>query len=112
MVADTPRTNCEDGSSDPNCGTTPVIDKKRPASAAPPQSPKPPTPPRHEQGGPAPAPPHSPAASHSPSPSPSPGAELAESGSDHSQALLYGGLAVSLCGLGALALAAVRSRRR
>ncbi|MGH4029551.1 DUF11 domain-containing protein [Actinomycetota bacterium Odt1-20B] len=38
------------------------------------------------------------------------GAELAETGDD-SSALLYAGLAASLCGLGVLALAAVRSRR-
>ncbi|WP_428953948.1 DUF11 domain-containing protein [Streptomyces sp. cg35] len=39
------------------------------------------------------------------------GPELAETGADSSQALLYGGLAVSLCGLGALILAAVRGRK-
>ncbi|MFE0101764.1 hypothetical protein [Streptomyces sp. NPDC059009] len=38
------------------------------------------------------------------------GGELAETGDD-SSALLYAGLAASLCGLGVLALAAVRSRR-
>ncbi|MEV1020444.1 hypothetical protein [Streptomyces sp. NPDC050264] len=46
-----------------------------------------------------------------PSQSPSHGPELAATGSEGSHALLYGGLAAALCGLGALALAAARSRR-
>ncbi|WP_233416455.1 DUF11 domain-containing protein [Streptomyces sp. N35] len=37
VIAETPRTNCEDGSTDPACGFTPVIEE--------PQPPKPPVPP-------------------------------------------------------------------
>ncbi|MFI7383460.1 hypothetical protein [Streptomyces sp. NPDC049813] len=125
VTADTPRTNCAAGAPDPNCGTAPVIQKRRdprppvpsPTStrrpATTPPSPSPcatatgagadgPCPaagaPQHHPSGPAPA--HH---AH--------GSELADTGSDESPLLLYGGFAVSLCGLGALALAAVRSRR-
>ncbi|ATL28692.1 DUF11 domain-containing protein [Streptomyces formicae] len=57
------------------------------------------------QGRPAPQEPRQPgaAAGH-------PGGQLAETGSD-SSAMLYGGVAAALCGLGVLALAAVQRRR-
>ncbi|MEV5607900.1 isopeptide-forming domain-containing fimbrial protein [Streptomyces sp. NPDC052225] len=182
IVADTPRTNCEDGSTDPKCGITPVIEEP-PAPPTPPQlivdvGEFPLNPPPGDlvvpvvirNPGDTPretevtdedgtlrevtVPPHgqitvpvhievpntpgrtvtrhlvipgSVCAKGSTDPSctitftvgrvqarptpPKPTApELAETGSD-SHTLLYGGLAVSLCGLGALILAAVRSRR-
>ncbi|MFJ8821341.1 hypothetical protein ACIREE_06115 [Streptomyces sp. NPDC102467] len=210
VIADTPRTNCDDDSSDPNCGTTPVIEKPRtPAPPVPPikivQTPATTTPPPCAKVGdtitlrngsghprrnarihwPAKGAVSTPTASGGsitkkganfywsgsvpahgkvvikwnvrvsctpgrvlaipvtgdvpkttcttrsrgggddpctavivprrqqarPAPGATHGSELAATGSDGSHALLYGGLALSLCGLGALALAAVRSRR-
>ncbi|XIG76400.1 hypothetical protein C1N81_25950 [Streptomyces sp. SGAir0957] len=122
VTADTPRTNCENGSTDPNCGATPVVRKApgapgsdpgrpsaRPTSSAPSPSSPSPSPHPSSSGPSSPAPGRQQAR---PAPSASPGGALAATGSDHPRLWLYGGLAVSLCGLGALALAAARSRRR
>ncbi|MEV0092340.1 hypothetical protein [Streptomyces sp. NPDC050738] len=77
-----PNSICAEGSTDPKCTFTFTVGKV--------------------QGRPTPP-------SASPKPEPT-GPELAETGSD-SHTLLYGGLAATLCGLGALILAAVRSRK-
>ncbi|MFI5661104.1 isopeptide-forming domain-containing fimbrial protein [Streptomyces sp. NPDC051684] len=114
VTADTPRTNCEEGSTDERCGIAPVIEREAPAPS--PTSPEPtPTPtkqPGEQTTEPTPAPS---ASSHSPQARPTPpnppsSGEMAETGTD-SNLPLYGGLAVALCGLGALILAAVRGRK-
>ncbi|MFJ9181007.1 hypothetical protein [Streptomyces sp. NPDC102360] len=123
VTADTPRTNCEDGSPDARCGITPIIgEAPAPASPSPagpsPTSPAPSEQPSEQPGEqpgaqtPEPTPStgtQSPQARPTP-PNPPNGGEMAETGSD-SNLPLYGGLAVTLCGLGALILAAVRGRK-
>ncbi|MEB8339844.1 DUF7927 domain-containing protein [Streptomyces endophyticus] len=105
ITADTPRTNCEAGSTDARCGIAPTIERQAPApspsSSSPSPTPKPsPTPSTGSQSPQArPTPPNPPSAG-----------EMAETGTG-SQLPLYAGLAITLCGLGALILAAVRGRK-
>ncbi|MFJ9081693.1 hypothetical protein ACIRL3_04700 [Streptomyces sp. NPDC102384] len=119
VTADSPRTNCAEGSTDALCGIAPVIEREAPSptptSPSPtPTSPSPtPTPtPGEQTPEPSPTPStgsQSPQARPTP-PNPPSAGEMAETGSD-SLLPLYGGLAVTLCGLGALIVAAVRSRK-
>ncbi|MGY0492644.1 DUF11 domain-containing protein [Streptomyces sp. WG-D5] len=113
VTADTPRTNCEEGSTDARCGIAPTIEREAPSPSPTSPSPTPSDQPGEETPEPTPTTPatgaESPQARPTP-PNPPSGDELARTGSD-SHLPLYAGLAVTLCGLGALLLAAVRSRR-
>ncbi|MFF3491408.1 hypothetical protein ACFYWS_08660 [Streptomyces sp. NPDC002795] len=111
VTADTPRTNCEEGSTDARCGISPTIEREAPTPTPTKQpvdqpsetSPTPPAPSTPSTSS------HNPQARPTP-PNPPSAGEMAETGTG-SNLPLYGGLAVTLCGLGALVLAAVRGRK-
>ncbi|WP_306322935.1 MULTISPECIES: hypothetical protein [unclassified Streptomyces] len=117
VTADTPRTNCEEGSEDARCGIAPTIEREAPSPS--PTSPKPTSPNPTEPGEQTPKPEPTPtdsASGESPQARPTPpnppsSGEMARTGSD-SHLPLYGGLAAALCVLGALAVAAARIRGR
>ncbi|MCX5392244.1 hypothetical protein [Streptomyces sp. NBC_00094] len=138
VEVETPRSNCGDGSEDPSCAVTPVIESPKPTPTPvdptdPPGSPDPtdPTDPTDPSSSPAPtssAPvdptdPASPSASASVpvgtsspvAPAPGPhgqnGGSMAETGSSGERLWLLGALGVALAATGLVAKAAMRGRR-
>lgn len=141
VEVETPRSNCGDGSEDPACAVTPVLDKPKPSptptpTPTPTDPTKPPTPttsapveptdPASPSGSVSPTTPASSSAPASPSaskttsaapvaPAPGPhgenGGSMAETGSSGERLWLLGALGVALAATGLVAKAAMRGRR-
>ena len=131
VEVETPRSNCGDGSEDPACAITPVLDDPKPTPTTsapvdptdppePSNSPTPTTPAPTEPTDPAsPSSPASPSTSASTStpvpPAPGPhgqnGGSMAETGSNGERLWLLGALGVALAATGLVAKAAMRGRR-
>ncbi|MFB7585821.1 hypothetical protein [Streptomyces sp. NPDC056169] len=136
VEVETPRSNCGDGSEDPACAVTPVIEKPTPPPTPTTSPPVDPTDPPEPTGSPTPTEPTDPASpSGSPSASPSTplstsapaststpvppapgphgdnGGSMAETGSSGERLWLLGALGVALAATGLVAKAAMRGRR-
>ncbi|MEU4268791.1 hypothetical protein [Streptomyces sp. NPDC026092] len=125
VEVESPRSNCGEGSEDPACAVTPVLDPPKPSPKPTPSKPEPepsapvdPTPTESEVA-PTPAP-----TTHQPRPTPhlpdgpdipqgphGPGGSMADTGSSGERLWLLGGLALALAATGLVAKAALRGRR-
>ncbi|WP_411107889.1 hypothetical protein [Streptomyces sp. c-19] len=116
VEVETPRSNCGNGSEDPSCAVTPVIEKPKPT---PTPTPTPPTPPPVDPTPtPTPTPPvttEPPLPPAPPAPGPPGGApsggSMAETGGNGERLWLLGALAVALAATGLVAKAAMHGRR-
>lgn len=114
VEVESPRSNCGEGSEDPACAVTPVLDTPKPADPADPKPSATPSPSESEaEPAPAPATP----TTQQPRPGPHPhgsgglGGSMAETGSSGERLWLLGGLALALAATGLVAKAALRGRR-
>ncbi|MFF1919411.1 hypothetical protein ACFVW8_02385 [Streptomyces sp. NPDC058221] len=107
-----PRSNCEPGSTDPGCGVTPVVEKPDPT---------PPPPPSHSPDPGAGHPEPSPSVTHQHRPTPPgppappagyDGGSMAATGTGHEQLWLLGALALALGATGSVAFGLTRGRSR